>query len=124
MKKGHPNLHEYTSKSEWDSLCTNFEKEKAKTIQNDNDLFKSITELTDYVKGGHLMVIRPRLDLIPKLFPLLLKVINKKLYTDTDDFGIPVGSEIVSIDEMNGATLRKILLKDTPTDGFKGICNK
>ena len=51
LEKGHPNLYEYTSKSEWDSLFMHFEKEKAKTIQNDSDLFKSFTELTDHVNG-------------------------------------------------------------------------
>ena len=116
--KGHPGFYEYTSKTQWDSLFTNFEKEKLKTNQSQNNFYKSITELTDYVRDGHLIVMRPQLDLIPKLFPLLLKIINEKLYTDTDDFGVPVGSEIVSIDGIDGTELRKRLLKYAPSDGF------
>ncbi len=118
LTKGHPSLYEYTSKSKWDSLFTNFEKEKVKTIQNNTDLYKSITELTDYVRDGHLIVMHPKLDSIPKLFPLLLKIINGKLYADTDDFGIPIGSEIVSIDGVHGTELRKKLMKYAPSDGF------
>lgn len=118
LEKGHPSLYDYTSKSEWDSLFTNFEKKKIRTILNDNDLYKSITELTDYVRDGHLIVMRPKLDSIPKLFPLLLKIINEKFYTDTDDFGIPVGSEVVSIDGIDRIEIRKRLLKYAPSDGF------
>lgn len=118
LTKGHPALYEYTSKPEWDSLFTNFETEKLKTVQNNNDLYKSITELTDHVRDGHLIVMRPQLNSVPKMFPLLLKIINDKLYTDTDDFGILVGSEIVSIDGINGTELRKKLIKYAPSDGF------
>ncbi|MEM6803193.1 MAG: hypothetical protein AAF696_17435, partial [Bacteroidota bacterium] len=94
LTKGHPTLYEYTSKAEWDSLFTNFEREKLKSIQSTHDLYPALLELTDYVRDGHLLLMRPQLNIIPHLFPLLLKIIDKKLYTDTDDFGIPLGSEI------------------------------
>ena len=42
--------------------------------------------MTDYVRDGHLIVMRPQIDSLPNLFPLLLKIINKKLYSDTDNF--------------------------------------
>lgn len=116
--KGYPSLYEYTSQSEWDSLFLNFEKEKLKIIENNSDLYKSITELTDYARDGHLIVMRPQLTSIPKLFPLLLKIIDEKFYTDTDDFGIPIGSEIISIDDISGAELRKTLLKYVSSDGY------
>lgn len=118
LTKGHPTLYEYTSKSKWDSLFTDFEKNKIRTIDNNNDFYKSITELTDYVRDGHLIVMRPQLDSVPNLFPLWLKIINKKLYADTDDFGIPVGSEILSIDGVNAMELRDRLMKYAPSDGF------
>ena len=118
LTKGHPSLYEYTSKSKWDSLFTDFEKNKIATIDNKNDFYKSITELTDYVRDGHLIIMRPQLDSVPNLFPLWLKIINKKLYTDTDDFDIPVGSEIISIDGLNAKELRNRFMKYAPTDGF------
>ncbi|MEW7281228.1 S41 family peptidase [Aquimarina sp. 2201CG1-2-11] len=118
LTKGYPSLYEYTSASTWDSLFTDFEEKKLGSIRNQNDFYKAIVELTDHVRDGHLIVMRPQLNSIPKLFPLLVKIITKKLYTDTDDFGIPVGSEILSIDGVDGAELRKKLMKYTPSDGF------
>ena len=118
LTKGYPSLYEYTTKFKWDSLFTNFEKEKLKAINNKNDLYKSIAELTDYSRDGHIIVMRPQLNSIPKLFPLLLKIIDEKFYTDTDDFGIPIGSEIISIDGVSGRELRKNLLKYAPSDGY------
>jgi len=118
LTKGHPNLYEHTSKSEWESLFTDFEENKITTIYNNNDFYKSITKLTDYVRDGHLIIMRPQLDSVPNLFPLWFKIINKKLYTDTDDFDIPVGSEIISIDGMNAMEIRDRLMKYAPSDGF------
>ena len=116
--KGHPSLYEYTSQSKWDSLFKNFEQREIKTIQNDGDLYKSVAQLTDHVRDGHLIAMRPQLDVIPKLFPLLLKIIHGKLYTDTDDFGIPTGAEIISIDGIDESELIKKLMKYAPSDGF------
>ena len=62
--------------------------------------------------------MRPQLDSVPNLSPLWFKIINKKLYTDTDDFDIPVGSEIISIDGMNAMEIRDRLMKYAPSDGF------
>ncbi len=118
LEGAHPNLYQYTSESQWDSLFIDFETKKVQTIKTSNDLYTSITKLTDYVKDGHLIVMRPQLDSIPKLFPLLLKIVNGKFYTDTDDFGIPVGSEIISIDGIQKTELRKRLLMYAPTDGY------
>ncbi len=115
---GHPSLYEYTSKAVWDSLFIHFENQEINTIKNSSDLYKSITHLSDYIRDGHLIVMRPALESIPKMFPLLLKIIDDKFYTDTDDFGIPVGSEIVSIDNIKGTELRNKLLKYAPSDGY------
>lgn len=118
LTKGYPSLYEYTPQAKWDSLFLNFEKEKLETIKDNRDLYKSIAELTNYARDGHLIVMHPQLNSIPKLFPLLLKIIDTKFYTDTDDFGIPVGSEIISINTISGSELRNRFMKYTPSDGF------
>lgn len=118
LTQGYPSLYEYTSYSEWDSLFTNFENEKLRSIKSTSDLYKSITELTDYTRDGHLVVMRPKLTSIPKLFPLLLKIIDKKFYTDTNDFDIPIGSEIISVNNISTTKLRNRFLKYAPSDGY------
>ena len=118
LTQGYPSLYEYTSRSDWDSLFTSFENEKLSIIKSNNDLYKSITELTDYARDGHLIVMRPQLTSIPKLFPLLLKIIDGKFYTDTDDFGIPIGSEIISINYISATEIRDMFLKYAPSDGY------
>ena len=62
--------------------------------------------------------MRPQFDSVPNLFLIWFKIINKKQYTDTDDFDIPVGSEIISIDGMNAMEIRDRLMKYAPSDGF------
>lgn len=118
LTQGHPSLYEYTSQSEWNQLFKKFESEELKIIKSDNDLYKSVAKLTNYAKDGHLIIMRPQLKSIPKLFPLLLKIIDDKFYTDTDDFGIPIGSEIISINDISFTDLRSRFLKYVPSDGY------
>ena len=115
---GHPSLYEYTSKSQWDSIFSSFEQKDIKEIRTSNDLFKSITSIADKAKDGHLIIHHPKMDTVPPLFPLLLKIIDGRFYTDTDDFGIPIGSEIMSINSKSSQEILKDLLKYAPSDGF------
>ena len=62
--------------------------------------------------------MRPQFDSVPNLFLIWFKIINKKLYTDTDDFDIPVGSEIIPRDGMNAMEIRNRLMKYASSDGF------
>ncbi|MEM1220470.1 MAG: hypothetical protein AAGH79_16225, partial [Bacteroidota bacterium] len=118
LTQGHPGLYEYTSAAEWDSLFADFATNQIPAIHNVQDFYNSITALTDQARDGHLVVMRPPLDTIPPLFPVLLKIIDGKLYTDTDDFGIPLGSEIRSIDGAHGPALRDRFLRYAPADGY------
>ena len=115
---GYPSLYEYTPKSEWDNTFSTFEQKGIKEVKTSNDLFKSITSIADKAKDGHLIIHHSKMDTVPPMFPLLLKIIDGKLYTDTDDFGIPVGSEINSINSRSSQTILKDLLKYAPSDGF------
>lgn len=113
----HPSLYEYTTKSEWDSIFNSFEN-KINQIKTSDDLFKSINVIADNVKDGHLRVLHPTMETVPSMFPLVLKIIDTKLYTDTEDFGIPIGSEIISIDGIKNDELINSLLKYAQTDGY------
>ena len=114
----HPSLYEYTSKPAWDSIFTAFESQEIHDIKNSDDLFKSVVSMADHAKDGHLNVLHPKMDTIPKLFPLLLKIIDNKLFTDTDDYGFSVGTEIVSINAVPSQKIISSLLKYAPSDGY------
>lgn len=118
LAEGHPSLYEYTSKLKWDSLFHHFENNEILQLRTPNDLFKSMSALADNVKDGHLTIHYPKMDTIPPMFPLLLKILDGKFYTDTDDFDIPVGSEIIAIDNIDGEQLLTLMLKYAPSDGF------
>lgn len=118
LTKGHPSMYEYTSETQWDTIFSSFEHTEIKSVITSNDLFKSISFLADNAKDGHLTILHPKIEILPELFPLLLKIIDGKLYTDTDDFGIPVGSEISSINGESSQTILQDLMKYAPSDGF------
>jgi len=113
----HPSLYEYTTKSEWDSIFVDFQK-KTPQLKNTPDLFKSINSLANNVKDGHIRIIPPNMETMPQMLPLLIKIIDKKFYTDTEDFGIPVGSEITSIDGIKNEELLNRFLKYSQSDGY------
>ncbi|RIH65272.1 hypothetical protein D1164_11870 [Mariniphaga sediminis] len=118
LTTGHPSLYEYTTKENWDSIFNHFEKKELKQLTNSDGLFRSISALAEHVKDGHLIVHYPKMDSIPKMFPLLLKIIDGKLYADTDEFKIPAGSQIVTIDGENCDQLINRMLKYAPSDGY------
>ena len=116
LTNSHPGLYEYTSEPQWDSVFENFDKELAQ-LKNSNDLFKSLNLIASHVKDGHLRILHPKIENVPSMFPLVLKIISKKIYTDTEGFGIPVGSEIVSIANVKSEELLDRFVKYVQSDG-------
>ena len=118
LKKGHPSLYEYIDE---DSLNYIFEntKESLSTELSDIALYKKMLCVTDKIKDGHLLLFAPNtIKTDQYYFPLILKLINTQFYTDTDDFGIPVGSKITQI---NGNKISEILerfKKYVANDGY------
>ncbi|MBK6265512.1 hypothetical protein JKA74_10725 [Marivirga sp. S37H4] len=117
LTSAHPGLYEYTSQAQWDSLFTHFE-EGLNQLKNADDLFKSMSALADHVKDGHFIIHHQKMDTVPSMFPLFIKIIDEKFYADTDDFDIPVGSEITSVDGINSEELLNRMLKYAPSDGY------
>lgn len=118
LTTGHPALYAYTSAGEWDSIFGVFEQQTINEISTPEHLFRSISSMAANVRDGHLVMLHPKMDTVPHLFPLLLKVINEALYTDTDDFGIPIGAKIISINDMPDHVILQRLLKYAPSDGY------
>lgn len=118
LRIAHPSLDEYTSREKWDTLFSHFEMHEVEHLKTTGDLFIAISGLADQVHDGHLTIYHPKMDTVPPMFPLLLKIVNGKLYTDTDDFGIPLGSEIQSINKVEGKKIIEAMGKYAPSDGY------
>ena len=92
LTEGHPALYEYISK---DSLSHLFSSQRNKISDSttDIDLYKSLVTITSPIGDGHLQLFAPNtLKTESYYFPLILKIIDSEFYTDTKDFGIPIGS--------------------------------
>ncbi len=118
LKNGHPSLYEYTSKDSLDYLF-NAAKDSFTNELSDIDLYKKMIQITDNVKDGHLLLFAPEtIKTDQHYFPLILKIINSKFYADTDDFGIPIGSRIDTINGNESIKILEKLKKYSPTDGY------
>ena len=118
LTKGHPALYEYISK---DSLSHLFSSKKNKINDSitDIDLYKSMVTIVSPIGDGHLQLFAPNtLKTESYYFPLILKIIDSEFYTDTKDFGIPIGSKIVQINGAKTATLLQKFKKYISSDGY------
>ena len=115
--EGHPSLYAYTTEEQWNVLFQSFEEKEIPKIKNTTDLFKSLSALTSHVKDGHINVLHPKMDAVPAMFPILVKIIDNKLYADTYGHGVPTGSEIISINGNSSSNILQDLLKYTTSDG-------
>lgn len=117
LRKGHPALYDYITEEALDSIFDST-KESLTQETTDIELFKKMQQLTDQVRDGHLLLFAPNtLNTTQYYFPLILKIIQTEFYTDTDDFGIPIGSKILSIQGEKMAHILEALKKYSPTDG-------
>ncbi|MCK8523370.1 S41 family peptidase [Aquimarina sp. D1M17] len=117
LKKGHPGLYEYITQ---DSLDIIFEttKDSIKEGLTDLDGYKKMVAIADQIKDGNLKLLAPQtLKTDRYYFPLILKIINAKFYTDTEDHDIPIGSEIKKINHKKTSKIIHDLKKYTPSDG-------
>ena len=117
LTKSHPSIYEYTTKPQWDSIFRSFETDVTQ-IKNSENLFKSMSAMAVNARDVHLRILHPKMNSVPDMFPLLLKIIDEKLYTDTKDFGIPLGSEIVDIDGFKSQKILKRMFKYAASDGY------
>ncbi len=118
LKKGHPSIYEYIDKDSLDYLFTTT-KESFTNEFSDIEAYKKMLQITNTIKDGHLLLFAPNtIKTNQYYFPLILKIINTELYTDTDDFGIPTGSKIHQINGRKVVKILEKLKKYAPADGY------
>ncbi|AXT58848.1 hypothetical protein D1816_00280 [Aquimarina sp. AD10] len=117
LKKGHPGLYQYIKQDSLEYIF-NTAKESINDSLTDIDLYKKMLSITNEVKDGHLLLFAPNtIKTDQYYFPLILKIINTQFYTDTDDFNIPIGSKINTINGQDTSRILENLKKYVATDG-------
>ncbi|MEP7219840.1 MAG: S41 family peptidase, partial [Bacteroidota bacterium] len=118
LERGHPSLYGYITHDSLDAIFARAEHSL------DHDLsviafYTLLIEVGDAVHDGHLM-INPAPDAarFSSNVPIILKLIGEDFYTDTDDFGIPIGSRILAIGGVPSGEILSRLMKYAPSDGF------
>src|SRR5690554_3825971 len=121
-RKANSGLYKYRSKSEIDSV---FKKNRVK-IDNYisyREFYNILWNVIDFTGSCHNGLTYPdsldnNLNKQKNFFPIPLKYIENKIYTNLEYRGIPVGSEITSINNINTAELATSIGKYVSTDGF------
>jgi len=122
LEEGHPGLHLYTHKDEFDKRFEQAKQsfDRPMTLR---EFYLEVAPLVEKVYCGHTYF-----DLPPKLlkslqketalFPLPLAFLSKKAYVDHSKVEVPLGAEITSI---NGMPMDQVLAKLLPyirSDGY------
>ncbi len=118
LTKGHPSLYEYVNKEYLDSIMSTEESTLTGEI-SDMALYKKMLFVSDKIKDANLLLIPPKtFSLQQHYFPLILKLIDKEFYTDTDDYGIPIGSKIIKINDKITSSILKDLEIYSSSNGY------
>lgn len=117
LRNGHPSLYEYTDKSILNPYL-NQTKKIDSSIKNDVQLYHHLQMIAGHIKDGNLRIQAPNKKKFSKTgFPLIVKIIQSELYTDTKDFDIPVGSKITTINKISIDVVLSKLKKQVVVDG-------
>ncbi len=121
-KQANSGLYKYRSKSEIDSVFSSSEK----LIDNDlsyREFYTTLWNVIDYTGSCHNNLSYP--DSLDKTlskrkiyFPIPLKYIDNKLYTNIVYKKIPVGSELISVNDISASQFAVKISKYVSTDGF------
>ena len=114
-------LYAYRTKRQIDSIYTwaENESEHSRTI---SEFYMILLTLTDFEGSNHNGTELPY-DITYYLpgdqyFPLFLKWVNNKAVVNNDNFQIPLGAEIKSINGFSVEEIQKRFYKYYPTDGY------
>lgn len=120
-EKANAGLYKYHSKQEIDSIFQTNRKRILKNISY-REFYKLVWEVIDFTGSCHNDLFYPdtlkhELRKQRIFFPLPLKYLSNKLYTNLEYEGIPPGSEILSINQIDAGTFAKEVAVFLSTDG-------
>jgi hypothetical protein len=124
LEHNHTNLYLYSSKSLIDKTFDSLENTISKPL-TELEFYKHITIISSIIKDGHTIILPSSQTTnsqnnISSFLPYHFFVYNNKLFLDmsyTEDNSIPVGSEIISINDIKASEVIEELIERQPRDG-------
>jgi hypothetical protein len=120
-EKANAGLYKYHSKQETDSVFS-ANRKRIQTNTSYREFYKLVWEVIDFTGSCHNDLFYPdtlkhELRKQRIFFPLPLKHLSDKLYTNLEYEGIPPGSEILSINQIDAGTFAREISVFLSTDG-------
>jgi len=121
-EKANSGLYKYRSNAEVDSVF-NWGQEQINTTTSYRDFYNIIWEVVDFTGSCHNELlfsesVDSALNTQEIFFPIPLKYIDGKLYTNLAYGGIPSGSEVIAVNGSLSDELAASIAKYVTTDGF------
>lgn len=124
LENNHPNLYLYSSKSLIDKTFDSLENTITKPL-TELEFYKHITIVSSVIKDGHTIILPSSQTTnskknINRFLPYHFFVNNNRLFLNlsyTDDNSIPIGSEIISINDIKASEVIQKLIERQPRDG-------
>lgn len=122
FEQANAGLYKYRSKQEIDSV---FDVNKLRINEKTSfrEFYNILWNVIDFTGSCHNQLAYPdsldsALNKQKIFFPIPLKYIDNKLYTNLDYQNIPVGSEIISVNNIEVQKFSKLISNYVSTDGF------
>jgi hypothetical protein len=120
LEEGHPGIYRYTPKTELDRCFEQGDKALDRPM-NVYEFYRIVAPVVAAVKCGHTGVrVSPEMDKDKLLLPLLVRVLDGKVYVLRDLSGAEpalTGKEIRTVNGLSAAKIVRVMLAATPGDG-------
>lgn len=124
LENNHPSLFLYTSKSTIDKMFDSLESSILKPL-TELEFYKHITIISSIIKDGHTIILPSEESTYyqgntSNFIPYHFVILNNQLFLDmvcTSDNSIPVGSEIITINNVEASEIIKQLSERQVRDG-------
>jgi hypothetical protein len=120
LKEIHPDIYRYTSKADFDKEFKNV-REKIGEIITIKQFYNLVAPIITMVRCGHTFGIVSLMDDNRGLLPLDIKILNDKIFVFrnlSNNSEFPVGSELLTINEMSATDLLNDLRNKQNADGY------
>lgn len=128
LLSSHPNLYQYRTKQEIDSVLKITEN-KLYSLESKKKYYQILQDIVHFIQDGHTQIFLPIEELMPNgeqtpQFPILIKILEKSVIVDYSYKNIPIGSKILSINNHSVQDIIKRLEKYVVVDGVNHVNRK